>query len=91
MFWNYLSLMLVEVCDSVNYYLYSCYLDLFIFYHVFLTGQPVGIYSAPLKEVVQKLPSTSSYDSAKFELTLGDLMSTKAVVRTDVQGCRVVI
>jgi vacuolar protein sorting-associated protein 13A/C len=58
---------------------------------VLLTGQPVGIYSAPLKEVVQKLPFTSSYDSAKFELTLGDLMSTKTVVRTDVQGCRVVI
>ncbi|XP_073352999.1 uncharacterized protein [Aegilops tauschii subsp. strangulata] len=40
-------------------------------------GQPVGIYSAPLKQVVQKLPSASSSDYAKFELTLGDLMTTK--------------
>lgn len=42
-------------------------------------GQPVGIYSAPLKQVVQKLPPTSNSDSAKFDLTLGDLMSTKTV------------
>lgn len=42
-------------------------------------GQPVGIYSAPLKQVVQKLPSTSSSNYAKFDLTLGDLMSTKTV------------
>jgi vacuolar protein sorting-associated protein 13A/C len=47
------------------------------------TGQPVGIYSAPLKQVVQKLPPTSNLDFAKFDLTLGDLMSTKTVVRTD--------
>jgi vacuolar protein sorting-associated protein 13A/C len=47
------------------------------------TGQPVGIYSAPLKQVVQKLPPTSNLDFAKFDLTLGDLMSTKTVVRTN--------
>ncbi|XP_062205491.1 uncharacterized protein LOC133907454 isoform X2 [Phragmites australis] len=42
-------------------------------------GQPVGIYSVPLKQVVQKLSPTSSSDCAKFDLTLGDLMSTKTV------------
>jgi hypothetical protein len=47
------------------------------------TGEPVGIYSAPLKQVVQKLPPTSKSDSAKFDLTSGDLMSTKTVVRTE--------
>jgi len=47
------------------------------------TGQPVGIYSAPLKQVVQKLPPVSKSDSAKFDLTIGDLMSTKTLVRTD--------
>jgi vacuolar protein sorting-associated protein 13A/C len=46
------------------------------------TGQPVGIYSAPLEQVVQKLPPTSNSDCVKFDLTLGDLMSTKTVVRT---------
>ena len=91
MFWNLLSLMLVEVCGFINCYLFSCCLHLFIFYHVLPTGQPVGIYSAPLKQVVQKLPSASSSDYAKFELTLGDLMTTKVVVRTDIQGCRLVI
>lgn len=43
----------------------------------------MGIYSTPLKQVVQKLPPTSNSDSAKFDLTLGDLMSTKTMVRTD--------
>ncbi|CAD6212089.1 unnamed protein product [Miscanthus lutarioriparius] len=42
-------------------------------------GQPVGIYSAPLEQVVQKLPPTSNSDCVKFDLTLGDLMSTKTV------------
>ncbi|KAF8689392.1 hypothetical protein HU200_041935 [Digitaria exilis] len=42
-------------------------------------GQPMGIYSTPLKQVVQKLPPTSNSDSAKFDLTLGDLMSTKTM------------
>jgi hypothetical protein len=51
---------------------------------VLTTGRPVGIYSAPLKQVVQKLPPTSSLDSTKFVLTLGDLMSTKTMVRTDI-------
>ncbi|PNT67927.1 hypothetical protein BRADI_3g33740v3 [Brachypodium distachyon] len=43
------------------------------------SGQPVGIYSAPLKQVVQRIPSTSSSDTANFELTSGDLMSAKTV------------
>lgn len=47
------------------------------------TGQPIGMYSTPLNQVVQKLPPTSNLDSAKFDLTLGDLMSTKTMVRTD--------
>lgn len=46
------------------------------------TGQPVGMYSAPLEQVVQTLPPTSKSDCVKFDLTLGDLMSTKTVVRT---------
>ncbi|KAL6642664.1 hypothetical protein ACP70R_020845 [Stipagrostis hirtigluma subsp. patula] len=42
-------------------------------------GLPVGIYSAPLKQIVQKFPPTSSSESVKFVLTFGDLMSTKTV------------
>ncbi|KAK3153327.1 hypothetical protein QOZ80_2BG0170820 [Eleusine coracana subsp. coracana] len=48
-------------------------------------GRPVGIYSVPLKQVVQKLPSTSSSDSTKFDLTIGDLMSTKTVEHESVK------
>lgn len=76
---------MVLVCNKLFFFLF---LHLFIFYHFLPTGQPVGIYSAPLKQVVQKLPSTSSSNYAKFDLTLGDLMSTKTVVRIDVQDCR---
>ncbi|WVZ57683.1 hypothetical protein U9M48_008037 [Paspalum notatum var. saurae] len=42
-------------------------------------GQPVGVYSVPLKQIVQKLPPTYNSDSAKFDLTLGDLISTKTL------------
>uniref|UniRef100_A0A0Q3N5I8 PH domain-containing protein n=1 Tax=Setaria italica TaxID=4555 RepID=A0A0Q3N5I8_SETIT len=64
--WNEMFFFKVEseVCDLLS---------------MLTTGQPVGIYSAPLKQVVQKLPPTSNSDSAKFDLTLGDLMSTKTV------------
>lgn len=48
-------------------------------------GQPVGIYSAPLEQVVQKLPPTSNPDSVKFDLALGDLMSTKTVEQETVK------
>ncbi|KAL6906369.1 hypothetical protein ACP4OV_003970 [Aristida adscensionis] len=50
-------------------------------------GQPVGMYSTPLKHVVQKLPPTSSPDSAKFDLTLGDLMPTKTGEHENVKPC----
>ncbi|KAL5230936.1 hypothetical protein ABZP36_029712 [Zizania latifolia] len=50
-------------------------------------GQPVGIYSAPLKQVVQMLPSTTSSNCAKFDLTLGDLTSTKTVEHETVKPC----
>uniref|UniRef100_J3N503 PH domain-containing protein n=1 Tax=Oryza brachyantha TaxID=4533 RepID=J3N503_ORYBR len=49
-------------------------------------GQPVGIYSTPLKQVVQKLPSTSSSNCPKFDLTLGDLSSTKTVEHESVKS-----
>uniref|UniRef100_A0A0E0MAV7 PH domain-containing protein n=1 Tax=Oryza punctata TaxID=4537 RepID=A0A0E0MAV7_ORYPU len=49
-------------------------------------GQPVGIYSTPLKQVVQKLPSASGSNYAKFDLTLGDLTSTKTVEHQSVKS-----
>uniref|UniRef100_A0A0D9XMK5 PH domain-containing protein n=1 Tax=Leersia perrieri TaxID=77586 RepID=A0A0D9XMK5_9ORYZ len=49
-------------------------------------GQPVGIYSTPLKQVVQKLPSTSGSNYAKFDLTLGDLAATKTVEHESVES-----
>uniref|UniRef100_A0A0E0BDW2 PH domain-containing protein n=1 Tax=Oryza glumipatula TaxID=40148 RepID=A0A0E0BDW2_9ORYZ len=49
-------------------------------------GQPVGIYSTPLKQVVQKLPSASGSNYAKFDLTLGGLTSTKTVEHESVKS-----
>uniref|UniRef100_A0A0E0R2L4 PH domain-containing protein n=1 Tax=Oryza rufipogon TaxID=4529 RepID=A0A0E0R2L4_ORYRU len=49
-------------------------------------GQPVGIYSTPLKQVVQKLPSASGSNYAKFDLTLGGLTSTKTVEHETVKS-----
>lgn len=64
------------------YFSFLYFLKHFVLCHVLPTGQPVGIYSTPLKQVVQKLPSASGSNYAKFDLTLGGLTSTKTVVRT---------